>query len=161
MRFFGILCHFKRHGVIRKIGTGVLPNHVQKQIIDCGRQIIMMRHVAAGPCFGIGLVQPPPDMAHSRQNTGRGWQTFCMRAVAHGNAKQSLHIIAFNRQRAVHVSLAQGQFGVAHQPAGCGLILDAHGNLWPVPITKADLAAVTDTDHKVAFADQPTQKTYK
>ena len=95
----------------------------------------MMRHAVPSQGSRIGLIQSPPDAALDRKDTGLNTRRFPLRAVAEHDLPKTLHLIVFDRMRAVGVGLSQGRFGVEHQAPRRGLLFDLDSNLWPMSVT--------------------------
>jgi hypothetical protein len=106
----GLLRGLQRHVRVGEIGAGILPVGIEEEIVERAGQVVVVRDVGPGARGGVVLVdgaarapdrprQPPPP------------QPVRQRGVPRGERQQPLQVIAVERERAVHVGLAQCQFG--------------------------------------------------
>jgi hypothetical protein len=99
-----------------EVGAAVLPVAVEKQVVQPIRQVVMMGDVGLGPADRIVLVQMaqevPADLEHAPGRGGIGVVVPVGRADVHEIVERAL----LDRERAVHVGLAEMEVGIERQP---------------------------------------------
>jgi hypothetical protein len=106
-----------------EIGAGVLLVGVEEEIVERARQVVVMRHVAAGAAHGVERAQPPQVVAQ-RFERGDPCRHALRRLVRDRKPKEPVQIVVPEGDPTVGVALAEGQFGVRDKAAQQRLVPD-------------------------------------
>ncbi len=128
MRLLRGLRILKRHGGIGEIGAGILFVGIEEEVVELGREVIVMGDVAPRAACRVELAQAPHHEAHAMRRNQPGGRVGSCR-VRDRQPEEPMQVVIVDRDRAVGIAFAQGQFGVGDQPSDHGLVSDAqdHG----------------------------------
>ena len=145
---------------IAEIGTGILFVGVEEEVVELAREVIVMCDVALRPADHVALFQPAADAADMLQ---RDLPTAEVpdADIREGHVQKPIKIIVFDRQRAVHITLAHAEIGVdrdAPQKAGVG-DMDLHGRAGTVAMRTQAAVGHFDLQRTLAddLADHPVE----
>ena len=143
-----------------EIGAAILPVGIQKQRVEPGVEVVMMRDILARAAAIVELVDPAAAVTQhglrARKIRDRG-----MRLLRHQKREQIRDGAGCQHEVAAHIGFAQPQFRVEKHARERAAADESHDDRSSRAVPEFQWFAVADHHMQVAGADEPCQSNLK